>query len=130
MSEKKTKRSRIKYPALDATVNLKTRQDLISDYDYINKLTPKEKEWLNKFTKEYVNAELNSKQPKKNFHKTKKLKKDCYDRNNARNRCIYTRSKASWNLNYIEDVSETDKNLMDNTIEDQLILKLDSEKDN
>jgi hypothetical protein len=97
-NKKQTKRSKEKYAALKPELNLKTRQDLISDYDYLKKLTPKEKEWLNKFTKEYVNAEMNSKRPRSNLHKNKSLKKDCYDRNNARNRCIYTRSKASWNL--------------------------------
>lgn len=128
MKKKQTKRSKFKYPGLDPSVNLKTRQDLIADYDYLKKLTPKEKEWLNKFTKEYVNAEIDTKKPRRNLHKTKKLKKDCYDRNNARNRCIYTRSKASWNLKFIEDVSENTKGLIDTTIEDQMILKLDNPK--
>lgn len=84
---------------------------------------------MNKFTKEYVNAEINNKKPKKNLHKTKALKKDCYDRNNARNRCIYTRSKASWNLKYFEDVSETNKALKTELFEDYFISKIDSEKE-
>jgi hypothetical protein len=122
---KQNKRSKAKYPALKPELNLKTRHELIADYDYIKKLSPEEKEWLNKFTKEYVNAEINTKKPRKNLHKTKAARKDCYDRNNARNRCIYTRSKASWNLKYLEDINESDKHLIDKTIEDQLNFQLD-----
>lgn len=125
---KETKRSRSKYPALKPELNLKTRHDLIADYDYLKKLSSEEKEWLNKFTKEYVNAEINTKQPRKNLHRNKSLKKDCYDRNNARNRCIYTRSKASWNLKFFEEVSENHKSLINNCIEEELIFKIDSEK--
>ena len=58
------------------------------------------------FTKEYVNAEIDTKRPRKNLHRTKSMKKDCYDRNNARNRCIYTREKAQGALNYTEDIKE------------------------
>lgn len=128
--KKKSKRARAKYPALKPELNLKTRYELINDYDYLNKLSPKEKEWLNKFTKEYVNAELNTKQPKKNLHKSAKARKECYNRNNARNRCVYTRAKASWNLNYIEDIDLNNNSLVDKTIEDLLILKIDAKKKN
>ncbi len=88
-TRKKSRRGRTKYPALDPGLNLKTRTDLI-DYDYVDKLSPEEKKWLNKFTEEYVNASVDPKKLKKNLHNTEKLKKDCYDRNNARNRCILT----------------------------------------
>lgn len=128
MKKKENKRSKTKYAALKPELNLKTRHELIADYDYLKELSPKEKEWLNKFTKEYVNAEINNKQPRKNLHRNKSLKKDCYDRNNARNRCIYTRSKASWNLKFFEDVSENNKSLINSCVEDELIFKLDSQK--
>ena len=105
--EKKTKRSQIKYSALDPSVNLKTRYELISDYDYLDELSEKEKAWLNKFTKEYVNADLNTKKKSRNLHKTERLKKDCYDRNNARNRCILTRCRASGNL--VHSIHEVSK---------------------
>lgn len=99
--KKQNKRSRVKYAALNPAYNLKTRTDLI-DYDYIDKLSEREKAWLNKFTQEYVNAgKLNKKD--RPLHKTQELRKDCYDRNNARNRCQYTRQKASIGNKYLEE---------------------------
>lgn len=89
--EKKNRRSKVKYPALDPTYNLKTRVPLI-DYDYLDKLSDKEKEWLNSFTEEYTNANFNHKGKK--IQKRKKHTKDAYDRNNARNRDILTREIA------------------------------------
>lgn len=80
MSKKPTKRSEAKYPALDQSVNLKTRGDLL-DYDYANKLPeswtdPKTgkkynpKQWLNDFTEEYVSTSFNK---KKRIHKKLKV---------------------------------------------------------
>lgn len=92
----KSKRAKAKYPALKPELNLKTRYELI-DYDYIGKLNEEEKKWLNQFTEEYVNASLDSENVENNFHNTQELKRDCYRRNNARNRDILTRAKASGN---------------------------------
>lgn len=113
--KKQTKRSREKYPALKPEVNLKTRYELI-DYDYLNKLNDNEKAWLNKFTEEYTNASLDTKNPRKNLHKTKKLRKDCYDRNNARNRCILTKANATGMVESYDNVKieiEYEENLID-----------------
>lgn len=93
MGKKQSKRSKEKYPALKPHLNLKTRYELI-DFDYVEELSDKDKEWLNKFAEEYINANLDRKNLKKNLHRTKKLKKDCDDRNNSRNRDILTRAKA------------------------------------
>lgn len=123
MEKKKTKRSRIKYSALDPTVNLKTRYELIADYDYLDKLSDEEKAWLNKFTKEYVNADLDTKKKGKNLHRTKELRKDCYDRNNARNRCVWTKCKASGNFASINEVPE--KIVENENYEDSLLTKLE-----
>jgi hypothetical protein len=123
MEKKKTKRSRIKYSALDPTVNLKTRYELIADYDYLDKLSEQEKAWLNKFTKEYVNADLDSKKASRNLHRTKELKKDCYDRNNARNRCIWTKCKASGNFVSIDEVPK--KVIENENYEEVLVQKID-----
>lgn len=99
--KKKNRRSTLKYPGLDPSVNLITRQDEIL-VDYVHKLNDKEKEFLNSFNEEWVNANFSHKGEK--LYTSKKDKKACYDRNNARNRCIYTKAKASEHLDYIEDL--------------------------
>lgn len=101
--KKKNRRARNKYPALDPSLNLKSRSDLI-DYDYIDQLSEEEKAFLNKFTEEFVNASFNTKNPRKNLHKTKKLRQECYNRNNARNRDIFTKAKASGKLDNISAI--------------------------
>lgn len=135
---KKTKRSQSKYPALDPTLNLKSRYEQI-DYDYIKKLSPKEKEFLNNFTEEYTNANFNH--GGKRIHKEKlvnkyikcrkktvkidKAKKDSYDRNNSRNSDLLTKLKASSTAIYMEDLS-TD--LSDGNEENRIIRELDKDK--
>ena len=116
----KTKRERSRYPALNPGLNLKTRTDLI-DYDYIDKLSEKDKKWLNKFTEEYVNASIDTSNLKKNLHNTQELKKDCFDRNNARNRCILTLQRAQSKIEYLED----NKKLISENPEDSLIKDVD-----
>lgn len=69
---------------------------------YAHTLSPKDQKWLSSFTEEYVNANFNH--GGKKIHKTKKLKKAVYDRNNARNRDIYTKSKAQGALVPIDAV--------------------------
>lgn len=197
----KNKRQLSKYPALDKTYNLKTRTEL-NDFDYIDgfhdeetgmsirPLNDKEKEWLNNFQAEYVNAEF---QPKKkrvhkklkkenpkntNLKKLNKLimeyvkiinqeiqkaeigtnsqvnikktvtkfkkelqskikkefkyikdfyKKDAYDRNNARNRCILTKAKASGKITGFADLNED--TFVSENMEDKIIENLDLAKD-
>lgn len=121
-----SRRERDKYRALNPIYTLKTRVDLI-DADYLDKLTPKEKDWLNKFTEEYTHANLDVDDLENNLHNTQVLKKDCFDRNNARNRCIYTQQKAMGNLNYIEDL---DENILKDGTEDEIIEKLDKNDEN
>lgn len=103
MKKKRNRRSKQKYPALNPEFNLRSRSDLI-DYDYVDKLNDKDKEWLNSFTEEYTNANFNHKG--KPIQKKKEYKKDSYDRNNARNRDILTREKAQGAILYIEDIKE------------------------
>lgn len=126
MEKKQTKRSRAKYSSLRPDLNLKTRYELISDYDYLKKLSEEELTWLNKFTKEYVNADLDSKNLENNLHNTESLKKDCYDRNNARNRCVWTKTKASNTAVYIEEMSKgSELNDLDE-YEEYLITRIDT----
>jgi hypothetical protein len=119
--KKRNKRNQMKYPALDPSVNLKTRSELI-DYDYIDKLSDEEKDWLNRFTTEYINASF--KHEGKKIMKTKEKKRKAYKANNARNRCIWTKAKASGQYAYIEDISKKASNcIMDE--EDLMLLKID-----
>lgn len=106
--QKNTRRGNTEHPALEPSLNLRSRFELL-EFDYKDKLNKKQKDWLNKFNEEYVNASLDSKNLSKNLHNTDKLKKDCYNRNNARNRDILNRGKASGTLNYLEDLSKEDR---------------------
>lgn len=119
--KKVNRRSKAKYPALDPTLNLRTRYEEIEQNQYINgvknengetvirELTHSEKDWLNRFNEEFVNANFNHKGKK--IDATKASKKKSYDKNNARNRCIYTKAKASGTLNYIEDLKLSNKEM-------------------
>jgi hypothetical protein len=79
------------------------------DYDYLSKLSEEELLWLNKFTEEYVNASFDTSKPRNNLHRTKSARKDCYDRNNARNRDVLTRQRAQNKTVYLEDVVQKGK---------------------
>lgn len=95
-----SKRSKIKYPALRKEYNIKARQEFMDAEEFIDgvydeegnelirPLTDEEKEWYNQFYREYYNASLSNAE----YHTTPELRKDCYDRNNARNRCLYSRN--------------------------------------
>lgn len=117
--KKKSRRSQAKYPALYPQYNLKTRTELF-EIDYLNKLNDKEKAWLNSFNEEYVNA--NFTHDGKKIQRRKSHKKDSYDRNNARNRDILTKAKASGN-----QVILTEK-VQITTVEDMLINKIDESR--
>ena len=128
------KKSRKNYPAFDPALNPRTRWELITDYDYLDKLSPEEKEWLHTFTKEYVHADFDNdkrihpKRVKKKSFKNGKVRKvdeyknDAETRNNTRNRCVSTISTASRTLGYLEELQDK----LGVEYEDQLIEKLDN----
>jgi|688.fasta_scaffold448741_1 hypothetical protein len=58
------------------------------DMDYVSKLSDKEKEWLTSFVREEVLADFAH--SGKKLNKTKKAKREIYNKNNASNRCIYS----------------------------------------
>lgn len=64
------------------------------DIDYVNKLSPEEKEFLNNFVQTYYNnvfPKKSKKGPKTNmFDKAGIARKEIFDQTNARNRDIYT----------------------------------------
>lgn len=99
---KKNRRNQTKFPALEKKYNLLSRQDLL-DFDYLDKLNDKEKAWLNKFVEEEVNASFRHSNP---LNKTKKQRKACYDKNNARNRDLLTKNKI---LGNVEDLMSVTK---------------------
>lgn len=101
--KKINRREQAKYPALEKKFNLLSRQDML-DFDYIEKLNDTEKEWLNKFVEEEVNASFRHKKP---LNKTSEQRKRCYTNNNARNRDVLTRNKAIGNVDNLENVKET-----------------------
>lgn len=92
--------------------------------DYLSKLSNTEKAWLDKFNKEYVNASFD-KNPRKNLHKKKAGRKDCYDRNNSRNRCVLTREKAQGKHDYLEEHRETVGHNPENEINTKIDLMSD-----
>lgn len=111
MTKKKppSRRSKNRWAALDPKFNLKSRQELI-DFDYVDKLNDKEKDWLARFSEEYINASFD-KNPRKNIQKSKKSRKEAYDRNNARNRDILTRAKASGKAYSLEETITSEEQL-------------------
>lgn len=117
-TKKKTRRDGYKYPALQNSQNLKSRQEEISDVnEYFNTLPDdivettlndgtvvkmNVKDYMNQFMSEYNNAAGVAKDDTEALHNTEELRKACRDRNNQRNACIYTREKAQNKLKFVE----------------------------
>ena len=130
-----TKRASHPTPALVPSLNLKTRCELI-DYDYLDKLSPEELQWLNSFSEEYTNANFNHKGKrihKKIIVKSKKRKNKKVDKfknksetaNNKRNVDIYTRQRAAHCLDYFSEFDEGDEPVFE-FWEDMIIYQLDN----
>ena len=66
----------------------KVRKEFV-DMDYVKDLSDKDKAWLDKFSSEYYGGSLNTENPNKNIHKSRKRIKDCFDRNNRQNNDLY-----------------------------------------
>jgi hypothetical protein len=77
------------------------------DCDYANKLNNEEKRFLSNFNEEYYGGNFNH--PGKQLHKTKAMKKDCYDRNNARNRDAFGILKIRGSLLEFSELSNLGK---------------------
>lgn len=69
------------------------------DMDYMKDLSDKDKAWMEKFAGEYYGGSLNTEQPRKNIHKSRKGIKDCFDRNNRQNNDVYGVTNANGLLN-------------------------------
>jgi hypothetical protein len=102
-AEKKTKprRDQIKRPALNKKYNSRILGEFI-DYDYLDKLSESELDFLNKFTEEYHKASY--KHDGTDIQDYEMYGKDSNDRNNSQNRCLYgnLRNKGDWGKNLLD----------------------------
>jgi hypothetical protein len=91
----KTSHGRTSMPhgGLHKELHPKSRWEYL-DMDYLNQLSDEEKSMLSKFIDEYYGAALapadDPESWEADFHSTDALRKECRDRNNARNRDIYS----------------------------------------
>lgn len=128
MSKKKSNKK--EYFGLKKKYQPRSKRKFI-DYDYIDKLTEKEKEWLSKFTDEYYssNVHLND---KKALHKSDKLRKDCYNRDNQIRRDVYAKEdfKQLVKKYFYSDELEAllGREGIEPSPEDKIIEKIDNEK--
>jgi hypothetical protein len=113
MSEKKKqtrkKRDLDKYPALNPRLNARTRFEVL-DMDYLRKLSDEELKFMNQFMAEYVSGSFKKddtgEYSKDNLHKTEEERRECYTRNNVRNRCGLTVSNATGQTYRADDILE------------------------
>lgn len=122
----KKKRQQAKYPGLKKELYSKVKQQYF-DIDYINTLSEEEKQWLNDFLNEYYGANLN--ESKERMHNTPTLRKDVFDRNNARNRDIYNVAITGGRLDHLDDalLIKLQEFESDDEFEERLIDLIDEE---
>lgn len=93
----KKKRELEKYPALNPRLNARTRFEVL-DMDYLKKLSDSDLKFMNQFMGEYVSGAFKKQEDgdysDENMNKTPEERRECYTRNNTRNRCGLTRSNA------------------------------------
>ena len=101
------------------------------DYDYIDKLSPKEREFLARFTDEYYGGAFEKTESgnysTKNLHKTQKLRRECYKRNRDQNYCQYNMANLSDRLNDIHSLDLEDQQFAVKGMEDSIIAYRDLE---
>jgi hypothetical protein len=78
----------------------------LHDFDYINKLSPAERNWLNKFIKEYYDGNV-KKGDLDALHNTTKLRKDCYNRKNLQNRDLTSILNCGKGMDRVGDTQKT-----------------------
>lgn len=82
----KSVRDRTKYPGLTKKANRWNIQHYM-DFDYLDKLSDKEKEFLSQFATEHYSADFRG---DATLIKGKKKRREIYNNNNARNRDLYS----------------------------------------
>lgn len=85
--------------------------------DYIKKLQKKDLEYLNQFMGEYVSGAFKKTEEgeysDENLHKTVEERRECYTRNNTRNRCGLTISNATGQTYRADDINSFMDSLTD-----------------
>lgn len=82
--------------------NHKKVRDFI-DFDYLDKLSPAELDWLNKFSTEFYSANFNN--DESDLHQTVIKRRQLYNSNNARNRDAYNQ----WSRETLDDTEQLNK---------------------
>jgi hypothetical protein len=112
----KKKRDLDRFAALNPRLNAKTRYEVL-DMDYLKKLSEDELVFMNQFMAEYVSGafkkEEDGEYSEENFHKTPEERRECYTRNNVRNRCAMTVASATGNLIKVDDIGSLIDELTD-----------------
>lgn len=127
---KKVPRNKLKYPTFEVKRAVVNRREEL-EIDYIDKLSEKEKAWLNQFQEEYVCANFQNKE--KLLDKTDEYRKERYNANNRRNRDILINAKVRGLINRVESDAhlahflDTDNTNYNHT-EENLIDYLDEKK--
>lgn len=111
----------------------KVKQEYL-DYDYLDQLSPKELDWLNRFTEEHLNGNFEHKGTK--LVKGKKKRREIWRENNSRNRCIQSSKRATGFLQLTDKPTELVERIeekfmssvMTNHTEDALIDSIDKSR--
>lgn len=95
LDEKYKDYSKAKYPALNFSRQVSNRREYL-DIDYLDQLNEEEKEFLNSFLSETVVT--NFKHKGKKLYKKNKDKREFYQDNNRRNRCMLSKARATGSM--------------------------------
>lgn len=98
----KTKR-RDKHLSLNPACIKYAARDFV-DFDYIAKLSPEEKDWLNKFSDEYYQASF--KKGEQPLHKTPEERRAVYATDNARRRDLYANFQRADKTSEVKDEAQ------------------------
>jgi hypothetical protein len=90
-AKKSSARSKVKNAALNPNYSPRIRREYL-DFDYLDQLSDKDKEFLNKFVEEELNASFKK---RGNLNKTKAERREVYSANNQRNRDAFGIGKAT-----------------------------------
>jgi hypothetical protein len=135
------KRELDKYPALNPRLNAKTRFEVL-DMDYLHKLDDAQLQYLNQFMAEYVSGafkkDSTGEYSSENMNKTVEERRECYTRNNVRNRCGLTIANATGNTfraddinSFLDSLTDADSFIEDiNALSDEVVDSFGGDYDN